>query len=114
MTAVTKKFAIEQKATFRKLITYKDSTGTPIDLTDYAAHMQIRLNDGTLVADLSTDNNKIVLGGLAGTIELIIPATETKLMSFTTALYDLKLIAPNLDEIRLLQGQINLSVGQTE
>lgn len=113
MPAVTKNLTIEQKATFRKKMTYRDKFKKPINLTGYGARMQIRGADGSLIADLSTQNGKIVLGGATGTIELILSAAETALMTFATALYDLKLIAPNGDEIRMLQGKVTLSVGQT-
>lgn len=114
MPAVTKNLTIEQKTTFRKKLTYRDKLKKPINLTGYGARMQIRDATGALIADLSTQNSKIVLGGASGTIELVISAAETTLMTFTTALYDLKLIAPSGDEIRLLQGKVTLSVGQTQ
>lgn len=113
MPAVTKNLIIEQKATFRKKMTYRDKFKKPINLTGYGARMQIRSADGSMIADLSTQNGKIVLGGTAGTIELILSAAETTAMTFATALYDLKLIAPSGDEIRMLQGKVTLSVGQT-
>ena len=114
MPAVTKNLIIEQKATFRKKMTYRDKFKKPINLTGYGARMQIRAADGALLADLSVANGKITLGGAAGTIELVIPAADTAVMTFATALYDMKLIAPNGDEIRFLQGKVTLSVGQTQ
>lgn len=114
MPAVTKNLTIEQKATFRKKMTYRDKFKKPINLTGYGARLQIRAADGSLIADLSTQNGKIILGGAAGTIELVLTAAETTVMTFATALYDLKLIAPNGDEIRMLQGKVTLSVGQTQ
>lgn len=113
MAAATKNFTIEQKATFRKVLTYRDRLKKPINLTGFGARMQIRDAAGALISDLSTANGKIVIGGSAGTIALTIPHTETALMTFGTALYDLKLIAPDGSESRLLQGKILLSVGQT-
>lgn len=114
MPAVTKNLTIEQKATFRKKMTYRDKFKKPINLTGYGARLQIRAADGSLIADLSTQNGKIILGAAAGTIELVLTAAETTVMTFATALYDLKLIAPNGDEIRMLQGKVTLSVGQTQ
>lgn len=114
MAAVTRNFTIEQKATFRKKLTYRDAKKKPINLTGFSARMQIRAADGSLIADLSTEKSTIVLGGAAGTIELVISAADTAKMTFATALYDLKLIAPSGDETRLLQGKVTLSAGQTE
>lgn len=113
MPAAVKNLVIEQRATYRKKMTYRDKFKKPINLTGYGARMQIRDGDDLLIADLSTENGKIILGGARGTIELVIPVAETSLMTFATAFYDLKLIAPNGDEIRMLQGKVTLSVGKT-
>lgn len=110
MPAVTKNLIIEQKATFRKKMTWRDKLKRPINLTGFGARMQIRAPDGSVIADLSTENFKITLGGALGTIEIVIPVSETSVMTFTTALYDLKLIAPNGDEIRFMQGKVTLSI----
>ena len=112
MTAAVKNFIIEQKATFHKRLTYRDKSKKPINLTGYTAAMQIRDPAGVLLADLSTDNGQIILGNAAGTIDITISWEDTSLMTFSSALYDLKLIIGDT-EIRLLQGKVSLSVGQT-
>lgn len=112
MTAAVKNLIIEQKATFQKRLTYRDKSKKPINLTGFAAAMQIRDASGVLLADLSTENGKIVLGGTAGTIIVTISADETSLMTFATAYYDLKL-RQDLIETRLMQGKVTLSPGQT-
>lgn len=114
MSAGTKNFTIEQKATFRKRLTYRDRYKKPINLTSFRAHMQIRDAAGNLISTLSTENGKITIVGTTGVIDLFIPHTETAVMSFTTALYDLKLVAPDGSESRLIQGKVTLSPGQTE
>jgi hypothetical protein len=113
VTAAVKNLVVEQKATFKKRLTYRDKLKKPINLTGFGARLQIRDSAGVLISDLSTQNGKIVLGGSAGTIDITIPVAETSVMTFTTALYDLKLIAPDATESRLLQGKVTLSVGQT-
>lgn len=113
MTAAIYNFTLEQKVTFHRLLTYKDARGFPVDLTGYEARMQIRDQAGEVVATLTDTNGGIVLGGPEGTIQLNISETETSLMTFATALYDLKLIAPDGMSMRLLQGKVTLSIGQT-
>lgn len=113
MTAAIKNFQIEQKATFSQRLIYRDKMKKAINLTGFQAHMQIRSADGAVISDLSTQNGKIVLGGVAGTIDLNIPVSETTAMNFTSALYDLKLIASDGTHMRLLQGKVTLSPGQT-
>ena len=114
MAAGIKNLVIEQKVTYRKRLTYRDKAKRPINLTGYGARMQIRAADGSLIADLSTENGKIMLGGVAGTIDLILSEAETTVMNFTSALYDLKLIQPNGESKRMLQGKVTLSQGQTQ
>lgn len=114
MTAAVKNLDIEQKATFLKKLTFRDKFKKPINLTGYEARMQIKATDGSLIADLSTENGKIEIDGALGTILLTIPDSETKLMTFTTANYDLKLIAPGGISTRLLKGKVTLDPGQTD
>lgn len=113
MSAATKNFIIEQNASFGKSMTYRDKTKKPINLTGFSARMQIRDTAGLMVADLSTGNGKITLGGVTGVIVINISVAETSLMTFASALYDLKLIAPSGFESRILQGKVSLSLGQT-
>jgi len=113
MVAAVKNLVIEQKATFKKRLVWKDKAKRPISLTGFTARMQIKDDAGTVVADLSTVNGGIVLGGVAGTIDLLITAANTSLMTFAGATYDLKLIAPDATEQRLIQGKVTLSAGVT-
>jgi hypothetical protein len=114
MTAATKNLIIEQKATFKKRLVYRDKLKKPINLTGFSARMQIRDTAGALLNDLSTDNGKIVLGGTAGTIDITVSASDTSVMTFASALYDLKLIAADGTQMRLMQGKVTLSPGQTQ
>lgn len=114
MTAATKNFIIEQKATFRKRLVWRDARKRPIDLTGHFARMQIRDTAGAIIATLTTENGGITLGGALGTIDLYINVSATSQMTFTTAMpYDLTVILPNGDTDRLLQGTVKLSIGQT-
>jgi hypothetical protein len=114
MTAAVKNLTIEQKATFCKRLTYKDKSKKPVNLTGFSAHMQVRDASGALIVDLSTTNGSIALGGILGTIDLTIAASDTTTMTFASALYDLTLISPSGTVTRLLQGKVTLSPGQTE
>ena len=113
MTAAVKNLIIEQKATFKKRLTLKDKFKKAINLTGFGARMQIRDAAGVVIADMSTTNSKITLGGIAGTIDLLLTVAETTAMTNVPMFYDLKLINPDLTEDRKLQGKVTLSVGQT-
>lgn len=107
---------IEQGTTFNPVLTYADSAGTAIDLTGYTARMQIRLKrtSTAFLHELTTEGVGITLGGVAGTIALLISATDTTAFTFTTAVYDLELITAGGIVTRLLQGSVTLSTEATK
>ena len=111
MSAGTYDFYIEQGATFLKTITWKDSSGTAINLTGYIARMQFRRNKSstTVLFSATTANGIITLGGSAGTIVINIPATSTDDFSFSEAVYDLELESSGGIVTRLIEGSVELS-----
>jgi hypothetical protein len=97
---------IEQGATFRLHVTWQAPNGSPIDLTGQTAHMQIRTaHDGALLLEL-TDTAGITLGGTAGTIDIVITATQTSSLTVWRAVYDLYIIPVVGDRTRLLEGPV--------
>lgn len=74
-------------ATFNETITLRDSAGALINLTGYTARMPITDSYADSVALLvpSTSNSGIVLGGAAGTVRLIISATDMDTLSVAAA-----------------------------
>ena len=66
----------------------------PQDLTGYTARMQIRpsLTSNVIIKELSTENGSITVNNTAKTITLSIPAAETQLFDFKTAVYSLEMI----------------------
>ena len=108
---------IEQGATLDLSLLYKDSTNTPIDLTDYSARMKIRsgyADDNpttyfSLTDNLDPDGTGITLGEADGTIGIFISADKTAAQSFDTAYYDLELESPLGIVTRLLEGTVKLS-----
>jgi hypothetical protein len=98
--------------------------GPPFDLTGYSARAMIRptLTDvATPLADWTAANGKIVLGGAAGTIALIVPASETSALwsdtlpqygpingraAYRLGFWDLELVPPTAAVRRLMQGEV--------
>jgi len=110
MSAGVYNITIEQGATFIMNATWKDSNGDAINLTGYAARMQIRSDynsDETLVS--LTDSSGITLGGAAGTIEIQIADTVTQTLTSQKGVYDLELISSGGIVTRLLQGDATIS-----
>lgn len=68
-----------QGATFKLSINVKDFNGANLDLTDYAAYMQIReaYGSGTITENLTTANGEISLDGANGVIAIELAAERT-------------------------------------
>lgn len=105
---------IVQNETWRRTITYKDPSGNPINLTGYTAVMHVRESYQAPAAALTLDttNGGITLGGAAGTIALVMTATQTAALKALDAagtrdsLYELDLIAPSGDRVPLMTGRL--------
>ena len=83
----------------------------PMDLTGYTARMHIRdeVDSSATIATLTTVNGGITLGATAGTIELLISATDTAAFTVTSAVYDLEVISGAGKVTTLLEGAITLT-----
>lgn len=66
----------------------------PVDLAGFTARMQIRgkLEDTTVIKELTTENGGILINNTTKTISLNISATDTAAFSFQTAVYSLELV----------------------
>lgn len=105
MPAGTYNIVCDQGSTLSRVITWKNSSGTPINLTSYTARMQVR--DGysatSSLLSLTTENGGITLGGALGTITLVASATDTAALTPDQYVYDLEMITGST-VTRLLQG----------
>jgi hypothetical protein len=112
VAAIYDKFVIEQGATFSAPVTvYNDLARTdPVDLTGYTARMMVRSDyeNPTALVSLTTENGRITLGGAAGTITLLISATDTAGFTKGDYVYDLELVS-GATVTRVLQGKIKVS-----
>ena len=121
MAAGKYSFLIEQGATLSFELQYKDSAGTPIDLTGYTARMQIRSSvDSTttiasLTSTLTADGTGLNLSGSSGTkplssgsIGVYISAASSSLFTFSEGVYDLELVSGSA-VTRLIEGKVKLS-----
>lgn len=99
---------IEKGATFDVTLTYKDENEVVINLTGYTARLQIRdtQDAASFIHEMTTANGGIVLGGVAGTIQLIISDTDTTAFTETTGVYDLELISSGGAVTRLVEGTV--------
>lgn len=112
MAAAKLKLLVEQGATFRKTLTWKTGTpAAPVDLTGCTARMHIRAEVGatTTLAELTTENGGITLGGAAGTIVLLITATQTSQFAWVDGVYDLEVVFADTTVRRLIYGAVTTS-----
>lgn len=106
---------VQQGASWHVRLTYKvgadTQTATPVDLTDYEAHVQVRgtwYSDAILLSLSSVDDAGIVLGGASGTIDLQLEAETTEALDWRDGVYDLELIAGDGHVVRLVEGRFRV------
>jgi hypothetical protein len=82
---------------------------TPVDFTTYTARMQVRATYEAeeTIFNLTTGNG-IILGGIAGTIDITILPLISAAQEFGTYVYDLELEDANGDVTRLIYGAFTL------
>jgi hypothetical protein len=107
---MTYKLTIKQGATFRQKFVYKAgasvNAATPVDLSGFTGRAQMRpdYNSTAVHAHWSTDNGGLILGGATGEITLISSAADTELMPAERGVWDLELVAPDGEVLRILEG----------
>ena len=111
MSAANYDFEIEQGTTLLKPIVWKDSSGTPVNLTGYTAKMQVRKSASSdeVLLELSNTNGRITLGTSNGTITLVFSPATTSAITWSRGKYDLELTSGSGVVTRLLEGEITVS-----
>ena len=108
---LTYNITLYQGATFRLPLTWKaGDPATAVNLTGCTARMQVRadMKAPKALITLTTENGGIVLGGAAGTIQIIVTAADTTPLQLQGGVYDLEIIFPGGDVRRLLQGSVDI------
>ena len=112
--AGTYNFDVNQGATKRFQVTYKDSLNNPIDLTGYQGRgaIKLRASDATPLAEFAVT----ITDPAAGLVSVELPATALSGVALrgqgydqkTAAYYDIELYSGS-EVIRLLNGIVNIS-----
>lgn len=116
MTPGKLNLTIYQGATFSRLIRLKDDDGDAIDLSGATVRMHIRATvtaTATLLELTEANGRALVTDAAAGEITLLISATDTALLTFTTAVYDLEIEYLTGVVDRVLYGGVTLSLEVT-
>lgn len=113
--SLTAKFNIElqQGATFRQILTWKDGSRRPVNLAGCTAKLQIREAFGSPALLTLTETNGLTLGDVKGTVAIFISDEQTAAMNFTRGVYDLLITFTNGDTRRLIEGRVTFSKAVT-
>ena len=114
MSAGFHHFIIEQGATFTKTLTLRDSSNALVNLTGYTtAEMDLRSNEDSSseIITLTVANGRIAFGGSAGTVSLIISATDTGNLTAGDGVYDLEIGNSAGVIYRILEGTFSVRRG---
>mgnify|MGYP003323479019 CR=1 FL=1 len=103
-------FIIEQGATFKHTLTLKDASDSLINLSGYSAEMDLRKNqdDTNEVITLTVANNRITMGGSAGTVVLEISASDSSNLLVGDGVYDIDLTDSNGKVDRIMEGTFSV------
>lgn len=106
---------IEQGATFNPVFVWKtgDSveTAVPVDLTGCKARAQFRsaVDSPQVLCDMTTENNRLVLGGVTGEIRIVLDAELTATFAWEEGVYDLEVEFPDGTVERRMAGVVRVS-----
>ena len=112
MEAQRVNLVINQGAKLDQTVLVKDrATGDARDLTGFTARMQARtdLDAVTTLFDLNSEGvgAALTLGGVAGTVRILIPASATTAYTWEQGRYDLKITPADVSQAeRVLQGYV--------
>lgn len=105
MSAATKNVIIDQGADWFITFTYKDNTDSPINLTNFSSHLQLRTSYDASTAALSlSSGNGITITPLLGKIEVHATATQTGAIASGDYVYDLEITSSSGIITRIVQG----------
>ena len=103
---------VDQGATVNTVFTIKNSARSALDITGYTARMQVRRFDGTtrdpspiVIAEYTSLDGYILIGGTAGTVTLLIPPAEMASYEPGSYVYDLEVESSLGETTRIVQGK---------
>lgn len=105
---------MDQGGSFAKTVTWKPA-GVPADLTGCTAlaHVRGQINAAVVLHTFSTELGNLILGGTAGTIELVMQDEETAAATWKAGVYDLMILFPDGTKRRLMNGTVTITPGVT-
>ena len=103
---------VDQGATVNTVFTVKNSARSALDLTGYVARMQVRRFSGTtrdpevtVIAEYTSYDGYLTVGGSAGTVTLLIPPADMAAYEPGSYVYDLEVESALGETTRIVQGK---------
>ena len=111
MTAATKDLIIDKGEYYEKTFIWQDSSRVVYNLTGYTARMQCRktFKSTATILDLTTENGGLEITPLEGKITIIVPDTETALITENMGVYDLELVDTASKPKKFIRGTIKFT-----
>jgi len=105
----------DQGATLKRTLTWTNQARVAYNLTGYTARMQVRetATASSIILELTTANNRITLGGTAGTINILVAANVTAALTPGLYVYDLELVSGGGEVTRLIEGNFKVKAEVT-
>ena len=108
--AAQKNFEVDQNTTFSFEVQYLDEDQNPIQLNSHTAKLQVRdTQGGKKLAFTLTEMDGIVISPTLGKLQISISAERTNNMFKQKSAYEIVLVDPSVNKIRLLEGYMTLS-----
>ena len=103
---------VDQGATVNTVFTIKNSARSALNITGYVARMQVRRFDGTtrdpsptVIAEYTSYDGYLIIGGSAGTVTLLIPPADMAAYEPGSYVYDLEVESALGETTRIVQGK---------
>jgi hypothetical protein len=109
---------VERGSTFQLTVTYKDASGTVVNLTGWTFRMQVRESQSAASTVLTSEGGSPTIAidetnKATGVLIFSVTPTNTTAISpstLTTAYYDIEIQKTSTGEVRrILQGKLNIS-----
>ena len=110
MAAVTYNTVIDQGADWYITFIYEQPNGSPVNITNYTAALQVRTSPLAKTAVLSlTTGSGITINGSTGTLNIHATNAQTAAITNGKYAYDLEITSPQNVVTRLVQGTVEVS-----
>ena len=107
MSAGKYDIVIDKGSTWGVTLVLKQANKLPFNLTGYTGEGKIR---GTMEDPVSVASFTVVISEpLEGKISLSLSASTTSSLTIARGVYDFKIIAPNTEVTRILQGKVQVN-----